>query len=137
MYQLILFKTSFNTIWSCPFIESKMHILLFLQSCCIANLNSNFSLVSLLDKAFNPVVDFLRIFLSHVYSLMKEEEKYSRSQWVKTDAAKASHMKKSETLRLGLQHIGRKCTGLHINIRYQYHLTLRVVNHYDKVFIVT
>lgn len=47
---------------------------------------------------FFIAVDFLQHFLRHVYKLLKEEEVYG-SHWIKADAAKASHMKKSETLR--------------------------------------
>ena len=46
------------------------------------------------------LVDFLKLFLTHVHGLLREQEDANmKTDWVKVDAAKASNMKKSETLR--------------------------------------
>ena len=44
-------------------------------------------------------LDFLRLFLTHVRDLLEKQYEFATGQWVKTDAAKASNMKQSETLR--------------------------------------
>ena len=50
------------------------------------------------------IVEFVLVFLGHMHKLMVEVEKYNNSmKWVKGDAAKASNMKKSETLRHALE----------------------------------
>lgn len=45
--------------------------------------------------------DFVHVFLDHMLLLMVDAEQgnTNKSQWVKSEAAKASNMKKSETLR--------------------------------------
>jgi len=43
--------------------------------------------------------DFAGLFLKHVYELLKKQEEFSPSFWVTADAAKASNMKQSETMR--------------------------------------
>ena len=44
--------------------------------------------------------DFLNSFLRHVHTLLKNQELMAgTTHWVKTDAAKASNMKQSETMR--------------------------------------
>jgi len=43
--------------------------------------------------------DFAGLFLKHVYELLKKQEEFSPSHWVTADAAKASNMKQSETMR--------------------------------------
>ena len=45
------------------------------------------------------LVEFREIFLTHVYTLLKKQEENSFTHWVKADAAKASNMKQSETMR--------------------------------------
>jgi len=45
------------------------------------------------------IAEFRGVFLKHVYELLRRQEEFSTSDWVKTDAANASNMKKSETLR--------------------------------------
>ena len=42
---------------------------------------------------------FLETFLGHVHQLLADQDTYSVTHWVKADAAKASNMKQSETLR--------------------------------------
>ena len=43
--------------------------------------------------------DFREIFLKHVHNLLEKQEENCRFHWVKADAAKASNMKQSETMR--------------------------------------
>ena len=43
--------------------------------------------------------DFLRLLLRHLHDLLQAQDEYDPGHWVKTDAAKASNMKQSETLR--------------------------------------
>ncbi|XP_067940321.1 E3 ubiquitin-protein ligase RNF213-like [Watersipora subatra] len=48
--------------------------------------------------------EFCKEFLTHVYNLLKEQDDMNmQTQWVKVDAAKASNMKKSETIRHALE----------------------------------
>ena len=50
------------------------------------------------------ILEFQRIFLTHVHNLLKDQDENNprsneMGRWVKADAANASNMKHSETLR--------------------------------------
>ena len=45
------------------------------------------------------VLEFKEIFLTQVHDLLKKQEENTRTHWVQADAAKASNMKQSETMR--------------------------------------
>ena len=50
------------------------------------------------------VLDFREIFLTQVHDLLKKQEENTRTHWVQADAAKASNMKQSETMRSVLHY---------------------------------
>ena len=54
-------------------------------------------------SSFYLLLEFEKIFLTHVYDLLEQQDDANNDalgKWVKRDAANATHMKKSETLRL-------------------------------------
>ena len=55
----------------------------------------------LVYNRYGLLSEFVLVFLKHMFKLMCDAERYApmKIQWVKSDAAKASNMKKSETLR--------------------------------------
>lgn len=56
--------------------------------------------------AGNHQQGFLEVFLRHAHDMLAKQDEYSHSQWVRADAAKASNMKRSETLRYALTSVG-------------------------------
>ncbi|XP_067937583.1 E3 ubiquitin-protein ligase rnf213-alpha-like [Watersipora subatra] len=81
-------------------------LLTFLKQCLpvavsVIKSDQMYDRVGLLKQLFNSATEcqFLEIFLEHAHKLLSEQGQYISSHWVKADAAKASNMKQSETLR--------------------------------------
>jgi len=53
------------------------------------------------NSPFTFYTEFVLVFLTHIQKLLEDQEQYvaHAGHWVKSDAAKASNMKQSETLR--------------------------------------